>query len=280
MAELFPIRMVRYEGAIAGQRPVVFHGVNKSGSLATANVMRAAYVAAGRANQFFSTYHAVPRDFDQFAEILSHSTGHAFFVAHYIYGRLVIPLDALLVAGVRHPLSRTLSVHGWMKRNHLRKHGSVKGFPSLEKWLLKGKAKYSTQMAQLAFGFGSDRRRRIDAMLPEDMRELALKHLRDEFAWFGVAELFEESIFVLAHICGLGAVPAWQKDTRNEWRDALQDTEEHLQDLIRDVLAEEFAFYEGALATFRSRVADIDFGAALPVYKKRCEGEYGERLLA
>jgi len=265
---------------VAGDRQVVFHGINKSGSLAMARVVREGYYAAGRANQFFSSYHGIPAGDKRLIEVIDHSSGHAFFVGHGLW-RAAQPRDAVWVTQVRHPLSRTLSVYGWLKGAWLGKHGDADGFPSLRDWVLGapgGRAR--TQMLQIALGYVDDRGSRSLQLSARDMRELALQRLEQEFAWFGIAEVFEESIFALAHVCGLAAVAPWRKDTRNRWREPLAGTDPETVALIEETYAEEIGFYEDALALFRRRIAGADFGASFEGYKADCAGEYVERLVS
>jgi hypothetical protein len=299
MSERFPVAVSAQHLPVAGDRPVVFHGVNKSGSLAMSNVIRDAYHAEGRGERFFSTYHAEPRDFEQFARLLQRNTGHGFFVSHYIYPGVEPPSDALLVTQLRHPLPRLLSVHGWSKRNYIKRHGTSDDFPDLETWVrrrwIRNKSLIHMQVTQFAVGFPAGynstdpakraaarvrRKEKLAQLSPEMACEMALENLDRDFAWYGIAELFEESIFALAHICGLGSVRPWQKDTRNRWRESLAETEPYVIELIYErVLPDELRFYDAALAMFRDRLADVDFGASFIPYRERCEGEYGERLV-
>ena len=265
---------------VAGDRPIAFHGINKSGSLAMARVLNEAYHDARRANQFFSSYLGLPDDQGKLIRILDHSSGPSFFVGHGLWG-VAQPEDAVWVTQVRHPLSRVPSVHGWLRRNWILEHGNDSEFPSLRDWVLRfsgGRA--STQMTQIAIGWVEDRRDRSRSMSARAMRELAIERLEGEFAWFGVAELFEESIFALAHICGLPSVPAWRRDTRNRWRKPLSETEPETVRLIEETFAEEIGFYEDALALFRRRIADADFGPSFTDYKAVCADEYTERLVS
>jgi hypothetical protein len=278
MQELYVVDVRSAVIPVAGERQVVFHGINKSGSLAMANVINEAYFAAHRANDVYSAYHAVPRETERVIEILHRSTGHSFFVAHYLYGATELPGTALWVTQVRHPVQRTLSVHGWLRRNYLRKHGDLEGFPDLASWILTSKGRRFTQMSQLAIGFGEDYKPRVARTKPAELRRVALDRLENDIAWFGIAEVFEESIFALAHLCGLPAVPPWQKDTRNQWREPLSETEPATIALIQETFAEEIAFYDEALALFRSRIATTDFGSSFAAYKERCSSEYGERF--
>jgi hypothetical protein len=263
----------------AGDLPVVFHGVNKSGSLALSHVMRAAYGAAGRAEQFVSAYHAEPADPREFAGLVERASGHGFFVGHYIYGRVRIPHRALLVTQFRHPLPRTLSVHGWLRGGYLRRHGTLEGFPDLERWIAGTKGRRHTQMAQLAVGFGDGYRREVAHTATGTLLARALERLETDVAWFGIAELFEESIFTLAHVCGIEAVPAWERDVRNTWREPLAGVEPRVVDLIHDRFRDEITFYEHALALFRERLGAVRFGPALAEYQAACSDQYGERIL-
>jgi hypothetical protein len=260
---------------VAGDRQVVFHGINKSGSLAMANVIVQAYHDARRANDVFSVYHGIPHELDRFIPIIQNSSGHAFFVAHYLFGAVDLGPDALWVTQVRHPLQRTLSVHGWLKRGWEKKHGNLDEFPGLREWVLGTRGRQQTQMAQLAVGFGDGYRQRVSEMGSAVMREAALEVLERDFAWFGVAELFEESIFGLAHLCDLPEVPPWEQDTRNRWRQPLAEVDEETIALIHETMADEMAFYEAALALFRRRVEGADFGPSFDAYKARCLPEYG-----
>jgi hypothetical protein len=264
---------------VAGDRPVVFHGINKSGSLAMARVLREAYFEASRANQFFSSYHAIPTHEKKLIDVLEHGSGHAFYVGHYLWGATQPP-DAVWVTQVRHPLPRALSLHSWLKGKWITEHGDESGFPSLHDWILRAPGgRAHTQMGQLAGGFDENLKARRQSLSAREMREIASERLEREIAWFGIAELFEESIFAMAHLCGLPAVAPWRRDTRNRWRAPLADTEPETVALIEETYAEEIGFYEDAVALFRRRIASADFGPSFEGYKAACAAEYGERLV-
>lgn len=294
-SELFPVGVQSDLLPVADDRPIAFHGVNKSGSLAMSNVLRESYIREGREEQFFSTYHRKPKSLSELVYQLERSTSHGFFIGHYLYKGFDLPADGLLVTQLRHPVARTLSIHGWMKGNHIRQHGTDEGFPSLESWVRQRRSAGS-QLSQFAVGFPRGwssepparqakartalRKGPLAALTSEALLETAYENLEDDFTWYGFAEYFEESIFALAHICGLTAVSPWQRDTRNQWRDRLADTEPHVVELINETLARDVAFYERALQQFQERLEGIDFGSAFARYKERCLGQYGERLIA
>ncbi|HOY76922.1 MAG TPA: hypothetical protein PLH23_04910 [Hyphomonadaceae bacterium] len=262
---------------VAYDRPVIFHGLNKSGSLVMADVMRDGYFRAGRAHQYISNYHNVPREPEDHINIINHTRkGHAFFVAHYLYGFVTHP-TAMWVTQVRHPVPRALSVHGWMKRNHLQREGNLDTFPDLTKWIRSTRGAKNTQMVQIALGgaYKSD----VMKYSAAEISEMAIENLERDFAWFGVAEIFEESIFALASICDIPVVSAWKKDTRNQWREALADQDKLLLELLEETFQWEIRFYLKALELFRSRINALRFGPGLATYKEACSGQYGERIL-
>lgn len=260
----------------AGDRPVIFHGLNKSGSLVMSNVMRDAYYRASRAHQYISNYHNVPRDPEQHMDIIRHTKGHAFFVAHYLYGFVEHP-DALWVTQVRHPVPRALSVHGWLKRNHLKKEGNLDTFPELARWVRGTRGVKSTQMLQIALK--GEFRNGWQGYSASQICDMAIENLEREFAWVGIAEIFEESIFAMASICGTPHVSAWEKDTRNTWRVALADQDQALLDLLEETYEWETKFYLHAVGLFESRTKTAQFGPMLDAYKAACNAQYGERIL-
>ena len=264
---------------VAGDRPVIFHGVNKSGSLAMAKVLREAYYRESRANQYFCSYLGIPKTQADFNEILTSSSGHSLFISHYIYQEVPQPRDGILVTQLRHPLPRTLSVYGWLKRHHLKKHGNLDKYPPLERWIRAQKGRGHTQMSQFARRLGVTREE-LARLTNREMYDVAVENFDRDVAWFGIAELFEESAFAMAHLCGIGSIAPWEKDTRNTWRQPLSDTADDVVELIRESYADEFRFYERAVAEFRRRIADIDFGDTLAAYKDRCDAEYGERIIS
>lgn len=256
----------------ARDRPVVFHGANKTGSLAMADVMRDSYAAAHRSSQFFSVYHHEPQSLEQLEHVLGERRGHGFFIAHYLYRRFPLPPDALLVSQVRHPLPRTLSVYGWLKRNYQHRHRTLDGFPSLPSWVRSTRGVSFTQMLQFAIGFPQEQQGQGNppSPPPDELLDQAIDHLRREFAWFGCAELFEQSIFAMAHICGLTEIPLWQQDKRNRWKQQVNETDASTLELIHEVFAHEFSFYEQAVAILEERLGNVDFGPSLAQYRELC----------
>jgi hypothetical protein len=273
--------------AVSGQLPqsaparnIVFHGVNKSGSLSMTNVMRKAYAAAGRGDDVFSRYHGRPQTDEALLDIVYTSAPRgALFVNHYLYGAVDLErAGAIMVTQFRHPLPRIISVHQWLKREHVRKQKTEQGFPTLEEFVAKSRGTAHSQICQIGVGFGPEWRERMVRVSAKEALELALANLERGIAWFGLAEFFEESIFVLAAISGLTAVPTWEKDDRNEGRTLVWDLAADKREMIEHHYKEEFAFYAHAKSIFLSRINRLTFGAELQAYRAACAAQYKDRI--
>ena len=275
-AEQYRVVVKGLEDLRGPKRKIVFHGVNKSGSLALTDVLRQGYVDANRANQFFSHYRGIPRDFEHLIELITRSSGHSFFVAHAIYGAYEHrPGEHLLATQFRNPLPRVLSVYQWL-RNKSEKRGET--FPELEEWVVGTKGVAHSQVAQFAFGFTPGWQRKRRASTPEELLELSLTSIPRDVAWFGIAEHFEESIFCMAALCGLPSVRAWRQDNRNKGRTLVNDRPSHELELVQEVFKCDFVLYEHLLETFRRRLAGLTIGGDLERYKADCSDQYKDRL--
>jgi len=268
---LYPVHVEGLDNLHQAGRQVVFHGINKSGTLAMMRVLMDAYYRADRANQFLTTYGAVMKDLDRLREIIGASSGHAFFLAHYLYGSYrVRPRRQVLVTQFRNPIPRARSSYQWLKD----RHGLDATF---EQWLVATQGRNHTQMQQFAIGFGPDAPD-WQGMSGEEMFERAVANIEQDVAWFGLAERFEESIFAMAALCGLESVPAWRRDDRNAQRPLVDTWEPGEVELVREVLAWELRLYEWAVAKFEERVDQLSFDASLGDYREACRDAYKDRL--
>jgi len=265
--------------SLAGKR-VVFHGINKSGSLAMANVLFEAYRHHGREKQFHSHYHHRPKTQAELVALINSTTrGHAFFVGHQLYRAFDPRLPGCaIVTQLRHPLSRVLSVHSWLKMRHAR-FKSKNPYPTLEKWVADSKGSKYSQVVQLAVGFGEYADKTVAADDLKALLERALENVESHFTWCGFAEHFEESIFVLARLCGLESVLPWQKDDRNAGREPVSSLTAAQRDLIRNVFWADFELYDRLLARFQERIAGMTFSDDLAAYRQACASQYKDRIV-
>lgn len=253
------------------QRQIVYHGVNKSGSLTMVNVLFNAYLRENRANQFFSTYRQIPRSHEQMVGLIEHSTGHAYFAAHYLYGAYRPGEQHLLVTQFRNPLPRVMSCYQWLKDRH------DVGGRSFTDWVVSTRGIAHSQVAQFSIGFGPDADLRRSAP-GDELLDLAIHNIERDVAWFGIAEYFEESVYAMASLCGLKQVPRWKQDNRNKDRSLVPSWTQAELDVVREVYRWDFALYDWALERFRQNLAPLQFNPGLDRYKVACSGQYKDRL--
>ena len=279
MADLYPVEV--YPKGVAhdlSDVQVVFHGVNKSGSFAMASALREAYQAADRAGEFHSHYGSkTPTPL--YVEEVERSPGRGFFVAHYLYGALRPHPRRILITQFRHPLPRILSCYQWLRNKYERKNKTLQGFPTLQEFVVAGKGKAHSQIVQFGIGFGAERSARIKRMSPRDIYDNACEAIEREVYCLGLAEYFEESIFLFAHLCGLPAVLPWIRDNRNPGRPLADEVDSDTADMIREIYRYDFDLYEWAVKRFREQNQQFDFGLSLTRYKHACSAQYKDRIL-
>ena len=257
---------------------IVFHGVNKSGSLCMANVLRESYLQHGRMDQFLSLYHNPATNLEEYRESVNSSSGHAFFVGHYLYGAVDAPKkDRVIVSQFRHPVPRMISCFQWLKNKHEKRHGDASGFPDLEKFIRKGKGKAHSQLKQFGAGFGPNSTE-LGKLSCQDLLERSQANIEQDVLLVGIAEEFEETLFMLAHMCGLPAVSPWRQDTRNKGRPLVSELPTSITDLIADVYQHDVVLYQWAKRRFDAAVAAADIGGDLEAYKLACATQYKERV--
>ncbi len=268
------VRSQRFRPIRDGQ--IVFHGVNKSGSLALSTALRAAYKKDARLNQFFSRYIGIPQHENDFHEIIGNSSGHAFFVDHYIYGALAPAPQRALITILRHPLPRIFSVYDWLEKHQSTEYGGK--MPGIVEWIEGSKGIAYSQLEQFGAGYGPDMLQ-LRSLPGDELLDRAKLALTEDFHCLGLAERFEETIFLFAHLCGLSAVPAWERDERNSNRPLVSTiAKEHLA-LAEEVFHWDFKLYRFAIELFEKQLADVEFDPTLDRYKAACVGQYKDRLI-
>lgn len=272
-ADRYPVQVEGLERA--GDRRVVFHGVNKSGSLVMTNVLYDGYYDANRANQFFSTYRRVPTDLEHLKTILTHSTGHSFFGAHDLYDAFALTDKHVLTTQFRNPLPRARSCYDWLNNKAA---AAGKPYPDFEAWVVASGGVGHSQVWQFGVGYAPGAAVVRHTISAEELFERSLVNIERDVQWFGIAEYMEESVFCMAAICGIPAVRAWRTDTRNANRPLVDEWPQEHVDLVREVYRWDFALYEWALERFHERLAGLTFGPALQDYKEACLDQYKDRL--
>lgn len=263
----------------ADQHTIIFHGVNKSGSLCLANVFRDAYIWASRRDQFYCHYHRPRYEFDELLRRIENSTGPALFISHALYGAVQAKPPQVFVSMFRHPLPRVISGYQWMKNKFVENGGAPEAFHTLEEFVEKGQGITWSQIAQFGIGYDPEVRSKKWRLSTEETYERCMKNIERDMHWFGISELFEETIFIFAAICGISHVAAWKRDVRNPGRALASELSPATQQMIRHYYRYDFEMYDHLLGIFRDRLGRLQLSGDFAAYKSICIGEYKERPL-
>lgn len=261
--------------------PVIFHGINKSGSKSMATVLRRALLHETRMDDDLSHYHMKGEvSLEGLRNMIQGKSGRYLAVGHYLYGYLPPAPRRIWVTQFRHPLPRIISVYRWLKNKHFIAHGTTAGFYDFSKFVYQSRGTAHSQIMQLGRGFGryggSEAKMSLSA---ENLFELTIEALERDFAAIAIAEHFEESIFVFASLLGIRGVDPWTKDDRNKGRPPIEDLTIAERDLVREVFRWDYQLYDWALKKFKEQCSRIEFGPSLERYKEECCGEYKDRLV-
>lgn len=267
--------------AAYGDRQLLFHGVNKSGSLVFSDVLKEAFIHAGRGSEFISHYHKFPADYADFRTLVETARGPRFFVAHAMYGDIAANERQSWFTIFRHPLPRVVSVHSWLRKKHMARTPD-EPFASLEEFVRTSRGLRHSQIWQFGVGFGKPASGEVQAQPRRQAKEvfdLCLERLSRDLAVVGLAERFEETIFLVARLAGLESVVAWRKDERNAERPLVDEIGQPAIDMIHDVFRYDFELYEAMKARFFAQLAEARFGPGLAAYQQACAGSYKDRLI-
>lgn len=281
MTNWFPIEAKSHMFEGLDDVPVIFHGVNKSGSKSMATVLRRALLNERRTADDLSHYHMKGAvSLEGLREMIQGKSGRYLAVGHYLYGYLPPSPRRIWVTQFRHPLPRTISVYRWLKNKHFNARGTTEGFYSFSKFVYQSRGTAHSQIMQFGRGFGryagSAAKMSLSA---ENLFELSIEALERDFTAIAIAEHFEESIFMFAGLLGLQSVDPWTKDERNKGRPPVEDLTIAERDLVREVFRWDYQLYDWALSKFKEQCLKIEFGPSLERYKEDCSNEYKDRLV-
>lgn len=258
---------------------IVYHAVNKSGSMAMANAMGEAYRWVGREDEFVCHYRIRCTDQEFRDRVDAMNGSKAFIVDHYLFGALAPAPNRIWITQLRHPLPRILSFYQWIKNKHVATTGSEDGFPALRDFVIDSQGKRHSQIAQFGTGFGPNRDLRNRRISPADMFNIAVDAIEGNVYALGIAEYFEESIFVFAALAGIESVAPWVRDNRNKGRPLTTEISDADRALIEEVYEYDYKLYAYALEKFRAQNRRFDFGDSLQRYRDACRSQYKDRII-
>lgn len=258
---------------------VVFHAINKSGSEAVSNVMHAAFARAGYPDRLHSHFR-MPIDQEEFIRRVDTHVGGGLFIDHYLYGWVRPRPRRVMITQFRHPLPRILSAYQWLKSRHERTTGMP--FESLESFVESTRGTAHCLVLQFGVNWKNvDTKVWFDYVARFSAAELYQRSLdaldREIFA-LGIAEHFEESLFLYARLCGLAKLPPWVRDQRNPDRTLSTSIPASTVRLIEQVLELDYRLYDHALDRFWAQFESASFGASLQAYKAVCAPQYRDRI--
>jgi hypothetical protein len=246
---------------------VLFHGVNKSGSGAVARTLREGFIAKGIGNTFLSPYFGFPKQSD-FSRFIEFTRPPVFLLDHYLY-KSFSDHDFQRFSMIRNPLSRILSVYGWLKKGYTKQGKDVSDF-TLEKFIASTKRKKHLQYVQFAVGYSEGYKESIFNMSPDSLLEMAVTNVEKDFIMIGTASLMEEMLFIILDLYGIDTIEDWMPDERNVDRPALATLDQNMIDYIKFEHKNEFKFYEYVSSKFENRLRNLEFLGDFFEYKKNC----------
>lgn len=221
--------------------PLLFHGVNKSGSLAFSKVLHAAYHETGNTDRFMCRYMQIPAGreeaLSQFSEKLA---TNPVLIDHGLFGYEKNYPGAKSVTILRDPMKRIFSIYYWLLSHHPEK---IMGRDIIT-WA-RHDARSFSQVRQFAFDNRALRTAHaIDQKPIGEMISTAEINFSENIAWFGICELFEESIISFLSQAGINKAPVWEPDNRNTAKPQSSTISKGLEREISEIIGFDIAFYE------------------------------------
>jgi len=259
------LRCVNIKNPLLAESPIIFHGVNKSGSLAFAKVLHDAYSRSGNLNRFMCRYMQLPAGrseaLDEFKDKLPI---YPILIDHGLVGFEDNFNNAKLVTLLRDPVERMVSIYFWLKSNHSEK---IMG-RDLVTWVRHESRVYS-QVRQFAFDHRDARTaHNLDRMSVGEMISIAEHRFMDKVEWYGVCEKFEESVIMFLALIGFTKVPVWEVDVRNTHKPKAEALPRKLHQEISDIIGYDIAFYESKKVAFEKSLEQLDLNQEILQYKK------------
>lgn len=260
---------------------ILFHAINKSGSEAVSNVLHNSFEAAGRTHRLHSHFR-MPIDQSAFIHLVDTHQGGGLFIDHYLYGWVKPRANRVMISQFRHPLPRILSAYNWLKNIHQTR--SRRKFKSLASFVRETEGKGHCLVLQFGANWkevdSPEWLRRVGRVSAQELYERSLDALDRDLYAIGIAEHFEESLFLYAKLCGLKKLAPWVRDVRNPGRPLSTEIDKSTVRLIEKVLHYDYMLYEHALARFWKQFEGATFGPSLQAYKSSCSDQYNDRIVA
>ena len=266
-----------------GIAQVIFHAINKSGSMALENAITEAFDYFGRSSEYLSHYKIGGTSESFYEKVNSESP--KFVVAHYLWPRKIGKLTGLIppfksdriwFTQFRHPLPRVLSCHNWLKRKSEKKGES---FPSLKEFVINSRGLSHSMVNQFGGEWELFKKDGETRPTSESCFKASIDALENNVHTITIAEKFEESLFLVGRLCNLPSLSPWVRDNRNPGRKLYNEISDEERELIEQVYSYDYMLYDYAIKRFNNQLQQIDFGSNLESYKTACLDQYKDRIL-
>lgn len=171
-----------------------------------------------------------------------------------------LPMESARVTLLRDPLRRLASVFSYNSVVHPDQFP----FRRFESFLESGQARRYSQAEGLLRLAGTLRPERLS---DSDLVRAAREELSASYAFVGLTEKFEESLFTVCRMAGIDSVPVWYPVLSAPRRVDMGRLPARLRRALDAAVAADRELYEWARDSFERRLSSHDFGSSLEAYR-------------
>lgn len=247
---------------------ILFHGVNKSGSWAMADVLKKTYYHIGADENYSCRYFGLPHDREEsllrFSKNSKNSIAPRILIDHdlaELRGRFP---SAKFITLLRDPIKRIISCYYWLNSHHPE---FIKNRDILS-WAKQSGRDY-TLCSQFAYKNGlkvfTDQ-----SISNRELANIARTWFTNNISAFGLSEFFEESVFWIASHLGLDQVPEWDPDLRNVKRPTWDSIDINIYNELEEMFAYDVFFYQEFRGVFLKETFDLRNNILMKTYEASC----------
>ncbi len=248
--------------------PILFHGVNKSGSLAFAKALHMAYKESGNIKRFMCRYMQMPAGREEaLAQFSQKLEINPILIDHGLFGYEKNYPGAKCVTMLRDPMKRVFSIYYWLLSHHPEK---IMGRDIIS-WVRQDWRTYA-QVRQFAFDNRATKTAHIIDQKPiGEMISVAEANFSNNISWFGICELFEASVISFLSQIGINQAPVWELDKRNTAKPKPVAIPRGLEREISELIGFDIAFYEIKKQKFLRSLQGAPYLEDIEKYREKCE---------
>ena len=251
-------------------RPLVFHSINKSGSLSLIRTL---------INSHASNIYVAHNYDDIMIHLKNFRKSHrALVMGHDLYQGFK-PREYELMTQVRNPVARVVSIWSWFhkKQSEGLLEEPLEDFSDFIR--NTDKLFWYSMVAQFAVPFDLPRelRRQIAYKFdPNAAVASALHKLDRDFKFLTVAERFEESLFVVSSDRKCKKLKVWHQDQRNPKRPLLESLDKSELRVLKKNIEYDFELYDYGCRRLSEQSKWFQGTSHLALYKQACQKQYKE----